>query len=239
MSVKVRPWPGSPTTASLTLSAAHDEADSLPADREVRAWLDDIRAMGYRAVRTGAVGPGVAGRLAGLGFVPVQELELLSADLQAVPPPPMPKPVVVVSRAWLASPRLVGRVLRVDRRAFAEGWCMDAPALRDARRATSHSALWTARDRDGTVGFVLVGRTGTSGYVQRLAVDPLRQRHGIAFELLASAHAWLRSNGCSVAFVNTEPTNLPALTLYRRSGYAPLSYRLQVLECDLSGTVLP
>lgn len=244
----VRPWPGTrPGTApsagllaSLTFSGAHDEADSLPEDTVVGRWLSEIRAMGYAGVRTGAVGPGIAGRLAVHGFATVQELELLSADLTSVPPAPS-LPLRTL-RHRVVTPRLARDVLAVDRRSFPTGWHMDSLMFRDARRATSHSALHTARISTGpdtdtgtdTVGFVLAGRTARTGYVQRLAVDPGHRRRGVAFALLAAAHSWLRAAACATALVNTEPTNLPALALYRRFGYATLPYRLQVLECDLS-----
>lgn len=236
--MSVRPWPhpdDAGSIAGLTFAGAHDEADSLPPDSVVARWLSDIRAMGYASVRTGAVGPGITRRLGGFGFACVQELDLLSADLGRVPPAPAggarPSRIRTVTR------RRRDVVLAVDRRSFPRGWNMDPAMFRDARHATAHSALWVSQEGRNTVGFVLAGRTATTGYVQRLAVDAPHRRNGCASALLTAAHSWMRDSGCSVAMVNTEPTNVPALGLYRRFGYVALPYRLQVLECDLTGTV--
>lgn len=237
--MSVRPWPRSDDDstdgrpiAGLTFAGAHDEADTLPGDDVISRWLGEVREMGFASVRTGAVGPGITRRLSALGFAGVQDLELLSTDLTTVP----------ASAAGARRIRMVTRcrmdaMLAVDRRSFPAGWNMDAAMFRDARRATAHSALWVAHVGSDTVGFVLAGRTAANGYVQRLAVDPSRRRNGCALALLAAAHAWMRGSGCSVAMVNTEPSNTPALGLYRRFGYVALPYRLQVLECDLTGPV--
>lgn len=227
--------PDNGSIASLTFAGAHDEADSLPADAVVARWVADIRAMGYAVVRTGAVGPGITARLAAFGFASVQELDLLSADLGHVPPASSgaarPRRIRMVTR------RRQDAVLAVDRHSFPRGWNMDPAMFRDARHATAHSALWVSQEGRKTVGFVLAGRAAATGYVQRLAVDASHRRNGCASALLAVAHSWMRASGCSVAMVNTEPTNGPALGLYRRFGYVALPYRLQVLECDLTGTV--
>ncbi|MFM8793565.1 MAG: GNAT family N-acetyltransferase [Acidimicrobiales bacterium] len=232
VSVRTWPHPDAGPMAGLTFAGAHDEDDSLPPDTVVAHWLEDIRAMGYASVRTGAVGPGISRRLGAFGFACVQDLSLLSADLT--------NGLVAGGRARrirvLTRQRLDG-VLEVDRRSFPGGWHMDAAMLRDARHATARSALWVPREGGHRVGFVLAGRTAATGYVQRLAVDPSRRRHGSATALLAAAHSWMRASGCSVSMVNTEPTNEPALGLYRRFGYVALPYRLQVLECDLTKPV--
>ena len=240
--MSVRPWPRSDDDATdgrpiagLTFAGAHDEADTLPGDDVISHWLDDIRAMGFASVRTGAVGPGISRRLGALGFAGVQDLELLSTDLATVPA--VPATTAGERRIRMVTRLRMDAILAVDRRCFPRGWHMDEAMFRDARRATAHSALWAAHAGRDTVGFVLAGRTAATGYVQRLAVDPSHRRNGCALALLAAAHAWMRTTGCSVAMVNTEPTNAPALGLYRRFGYTALPYRLQVLECDLTGPV--
>ena len=73
-----------------------------------------------------------------------------------------------------------------------------------------------------------------SGFIQRLAVDPARQRTGVGLRLMHAAHRWLRSHRCTTALVNTETDNLAALRLYQRFGYAELPYGLQVLERPLT-----
>jgi ribosomal protein S18 acetylase RimI-like enzyme len=238
--VSVRPWPGSSTRANLTFAAGHGDAVALPPADEMVRWVSSIRAMGYRSVRTGAVGPHVTQQLLALGFTVIQDLVLLSADLeQAASLHPGSQGAVRPRRIRVLGRRTTGRIIEVDRAAFPEGWSLDAGALHEARGATAHHGVWMVRDRRNPVGFVLAGADGATGYVQRLAVEPRAQGLGTGALLLDRAHAWMDSRGCSTAYVNTEPHNERALSLYRRFGYSALPYRLSVLEMDLHAEIRP
>jgi ribosomal protein S18 acetylase RimI-like enzyme len=80
------------------------------------------------------------------------------------------------------------------------------------------------------VGFLLSGRSARTGYVQRLAVDPRAQRHGVARALLDDAFAWFTDRHCDRALVNTDVSNVAALALYHSSGFHDLPERLRVYE---------
>lgn len=238
--VSVRPWPGSSTRASLTFAGGHGDAVALPPADEMARWVTSIGAMGYRSVRTGAVGPHVAEQLLALGFCVVQDLVLLSADLgHAASLRPGSRGTLRPRRIRVLGRRTTARIIEVDGAAFPEGWSLDAGAFRDARSATARHGVWTVRDGRNPVGFVLAGADGTTGYVQRLAVEPRAQGRGAGALLLDRAHAWMGSRGCSTAYVNTEPHNERALSLYRRLGYSALPYRLSVLEMDLHTGIRP
>lgn len=247
LEVTARPWPHVPTTAHLIFSAGifsaasasseHSNSGAVLTPDMVAGWVPILRGMGFSAARTGAVGPDVASCLTVAGFVPVQELTLLSVDLPATGNAAQALPRdEQLARLRFMHGRRFQEVLDIDNRAFGTTWSLDAATLRDALGATGRSALWVARPaRQPARGFVVVGATGNAGYVQRLAVHPGHQRHGTASHLLSRAHEWLVAAGCRTAVVNTEPTNTAALGLYRRFGYVPLSYGLQVLELDLTG----
>lgn len=232
--VAVRPWPGSSTVAHLTFAGGHGESAVLPPVDEVARWVSSMRAMGYRSVRTGAVGPRVAERLEPFGFAAVQDLVLLSAEVDHADAPARggPEPART-RRIRVPGRRTVRRILEVDRSAFPTGWSFDADALRDARGATARHGVWTATEGRDTTAFVLAGADGSTGYVQRLAVRPAAQGRGLGAALLCRVHSWMSSHGCTTAYVNTEPDNEQALRLYRRFGYSALPYRLAVLEMDL------
>lgn len=206
----------------------------MPRPGTVNEWLHTLEMWGYRSVRTGALGPEMAATLSGAGFTPIQDLLLMSTDLTSrggeSPPPGTVKPLRLHPRP---SKRTVESVLAVDAASFDPVWALDASSFDEARRATVRSRLLAAVDGPDTVGFVLAGATGSGGYIQRLAVLPDRRHNGIGSGLMAAAHAWLRSKGCSTAVVNTETGNQPAINLYRRMGYATLPYGLQVLERPL------
>jgi hypothetical protein len=46
--------------------------------------------------------------------------------------------------------------------------------------------------------------------------------------------AWIHAKGCISTVVNTEASNLVALRVYENFGFAPMNYRLSVLEKTLS-----
>ena len=132
----------------------------------------------------------------------------------------------------------------VDHAAFGDAWHLDAPMLRDVRTATPASrtrvvttaalarSLRTPAPDTVTpmAGFLLAGRAGRNGYIQRLAVDPAARRHGVATSLLADATRWLRRWKVERIFVNTHVDNEPALRLYRAHGFHELPERLRVFE---------
>ncbi len=57
-----------------------------------------------------------------------------------------------------------------------------------------------------------------------IAVDPDRQRAGIATALTRTATQWMRDSGMSAAMVETggDPGHLPARRIYETTGFTPL-----------------
>ena len=116
----------------------------------------------------------------------------------------------------------------LDRRAFGAFWHLDATTLADAADVTSMARVRVAGDQP--VGYAICGLSDTTGYVQRLAVDPVDQGRGIATALLDDGLTWLDRHGAVDAYVNTEPTNERALALYAAFGFTPERERLVVLS---------
>ena len=96
-------------------------------------------------------------------------------------------------------------------------------------------AVRVASDRDGAVvGYVVTGRSGDRGYVQRLAVDPTVRRAGIGAALVIDGLRWLRRRHTLSAVVNTQVANDGALALYRRLGFGLQPDGLTVLTLPLT-----
>jgi ribosomal protein S18 acetylase RimI-like enzyme len=235
VTVTARPLPFTPDTAFLLISGAHTPGSTVPGVDVVGEWCADLTRRGYSGVRTGAVGPDIAESLRHNGFRVVQDLTLLSADLTGPLSDAAHDRSVRPVLGRLHGGRAVVRgVLRVDREAFGDRWALDSISMVEAAKATARSRMFVSGAGGDTDGFVLVGRTDRSGFIQRLAVDPARQRTGVGLRLMHAAHRWLRSHRCTTALVNTETDNLAALRLYQRFGYAELPYGLQVLERPLT-----
>jgi ribosomal protein S18 acetylase RimI-like enzyme len=70
--------------------------------------------------------------------------------------------------------------------------------------------------------------------VQRLAVHPDAQRHGIGRALLLDGLHWMRRRGVRRAVVNTQLGNDAALNLYRTIGFHHEPSKLSVLSAGLT-----
>jgi ribosomal protein S18 acetylase RimI-like enzyme len=240
VTVTARAWPGRPSCAYLLIAGGHSDDIHLPGPAVVDQWMHQLRTAGYGSVRTGAVGPDIAHQLVAQGFSVVQDLSLLSADVSGLPGGTPDNTSVRVVRRTPGRHGALVKVLDVDLEAFGPEWALDPETLAEASRATQASRLWVSTDaRGNTVGFVLAGRTGSTGFVQRVAVHPSTRRGGVATGLLAHVHRWFRSRGCTTAVVNTEVSNTAALGLYQRFGYVRMPYGLQVLERTLTGEPTP
>jgi ribosomal protein S18 acetylase RimI-like enzyme len=89
------------------------------------------------------------------------------------------------------------------------------------------------------VGYVVTGRSGDRGYVQRLAVDPTVRRAGLGAALVVDGLRWLRRRHTLSAVVNTQVANDGALALYRRLGFILQPDGLIVLTLPLVDAEAP
>lgn len=201
-----------------------------PSVEFLRRCMDMLAARGFRRVVTGALSPSEQAGFLAAGFGVEQRLHLLAIDLTGVlPPVPPGLPLRRVSR------RRRTNVLEVDRAAFPLFWQFDATGLSDALGATPSVRFRAAVDPAGGIaGYAITGRSGTRGFVQRLAVDPGAQRSGTGRRLLLDGLAWLRRRGVDRAIVNTQVGNEAALALYLQTGFSQEPVGLSVLSAGLS-----
>jgi [ribosomal protein S18]-alanine N-acetyltransferase len=204
------------------------DQQARPSRRDIAHWITVAREAGYRRVRTSALFPLAADILIAEGFRTIDTLALLRADLSSsagTGAPPGSRIRLQPLRHWH-----LGAVARVDQAAFGVEWGNDADSLREIRRATPRHRGSRAVIDGHLAGFAIAGAGGRTGYLQRLAVDPSRQRAGAATALVADALAWMRRGGLTTALVNTGETNEAALALYERFGFHRLADRLTIAE---------
>jgi ribosomal protein S18 acetylase RimI-like enzyme len=213
---RIASWHGRADVASLALRGR-----GVPSSAAVERLLDRLRDAGYREVVTNALAPGTSLPLVDVGFAVRGRLHLLVHDLTALPPPSS------TTRRARKSERAA--ILAVDAAGFDEFWRFDEVGLREAVHATPRSHLRVAAPDGRVVGYALFGRASRDGYVQRLAVDPAVQGHGVGQALLVDGMHWLREHGATRALVNTQEDNERALDLYVRTGFQRLPVGLCVL----------
>jgi ribosomal protein S18 acetylase RimI-like enzyme len=220
---RVRPWSFEPNVAHLVLY----NQTRLPTPSDILGWISELRLAGFDTVRTGAVGAQTGARFEHLGFEAIQSLVLLEH--------------LHVNKLTSASTKSSGTTVklssdadvdasRVDVAAFGPGWCIDRVGVGDVRSATPRSRARAIRVDDVIVGYAISGRDGKNGYIQRLAVSPSHQHHGLGEALVRDSLRWMARWRVQRALVNTHIGNDAALALYHRLGFNDLSDRLHVYE---------
>jgi len=218
---RVQHWSFQPTTAQLILY----HQTRLPSVADLHKWSDQLRDLGYTSVRTTALQTSPGLRAEAAGFHVVQELALL----EHLAPREHAAPAAHSRRMLLADH---AEASRVDQLAFGRGWALEAGAVVDVCQATPrHRARCTG---DPMTGFAITGRDGKQGFLQRLAVVPAAQRHGVGRSLVEDSLHWLARWRVQRVLVNTSIDNEAALSLYERLGFRRLGERLRVYERSLS-----
>jgi GNAT superfamily N-acetyltransferase len=220
------PWPADGSVAFLV-----PVPDGATASAEfVRRCLGLLREQGFRSVVTAALSPGEQRGFIEAGFKVHEHLHLLILDRNAVLPPVPPGP-----HLRHAGPLRRRGLLRVDAASFAPFWRLDRAGLKDALGATQQRRLRVVLGvRRRVVGYAICGASEGRGFVQRLAVLPEAQGHGIGKRLLLDGLHWLRGLNANHVVVNTQVGNDAALALYRNVGFRDDPAGLSVLSTALS-----
>ncbi|MDQ1398067.1 MAG: hypothetical protein QOG64_3326 [Acidimicrobiaceae bacterium] len=218
------PWRGDHQVAFL----APLPERPAPSAEFVRRCLDVLSSRGFSRVVTGALSPSEQAGFLAAGFVVEERLHLLAHDLHDVPD--LPPEARALRRA---RHRDRPTVLAVDARAFPPFWRLDERGLEEAVTATPRARFRVAVVDGRIGGYAICGRASSRGFVQRLAVEPVAQRHGLGRALMVDGLRWLRRRGVDRAVVNTQLGNDAALALYERLGFRREATGLSVLSTGL------
>ncbi|MDQ6613971.1 MAG: GNAT family N-acetyltransferase [Actinomycetota bacterium] len=219
---RIWPWRGDRNVAFL---APVPEAPVLSA-AFLRRCLTILGERGFARVVTSALSPLEQTSFLAAGFEVAEELHLLSLDLDGLPP----RPAVAVIRVPASGRQ---QVLAVDRLAFSPFWQLDDHGLNEALAATPRTRFRAVGGEGDLIGYAIHGRSGTRGFVQRLAVVPEARRRGIGRGLLLDGLHWMRRRGVRRAVVNTQVGNDVALALYCDAGFRREPSGLSVMEVGL------
>ena len=220
------PWPADGSVAFLVPvpDGARASADF------VRRCLGLLAEQGFQRVVTPALPPDEQRGFLEAGFNVHEHLHLLVLDRDVVLPPVPPGPALHRAGALRRN-----GVLKVDAASFSPFWRLDQAGLRDALGATQQRHLRVVLGvRHKVVGYAICGASDGRGFVQRLAVLPEAQGHGIGKRLLLDGLHWLRGLNAQHIVVNTQFGNEAALALYRRVGFREDPAGLSVLSAGLS-----
>jgi ribosomal protein S18 acetylase RimI-like enzyme len=224
----VRPWWHDPTVAQLTFT----DHGFAPSSTGIRVWLGELRAHGFASVRTGAVTESSADTLQRQGFDVAQRLHLLDLSLVGWRAP-------ATNHVRTSQLRVRDRHIaaEVDRAAFGSPWALDTTGIAETCMATpahrSRAVDGSSLGYEGLTAYAVTGRADYTGYLQRLAVRPEHQSHGVGWALTRDSLVWMQRRRLTRAMVNTHIDNNVALGLYQRFGFRVLPQGLVVLTRGL------
>ncbi|MFF5078795.1 GNAT family N-acetyltransferase [Actinoplanes sp. NPDC000266] len=143
----------------------------------------------------------------------------------------LPAVVEFSVRAWAPVFASFEQVLgpRVFHRLYPDWAKAQAGAVEQTCRELAATS-WVADDGEGPAGFVAVVHHDAahsepgSAEIEMIAVDPARQRRGIAAALIDHALRHMREAGVDLASVSTggDPGHGPARAAYERAGFTGL-----------------
>ena len=119
----------------------------------------------------------------------------------------------------------------VDRRSFDPLWRSSPTGLRDSYRATLRRTVLVTPGGPPS-GFAIVGCSGVTAYLQRIAVSPPHRGRGWGSRLTLAGVRWAVQHGAASMLLNTPPTNRAAAALYRSTGFQRLPDRLVVMQYE-------
>jgi len=192
----------------------------------------ELARRGVDRILTAALDRASVEPFAAAGFVPHDDLCVLRHDLAGS---------ASSDARWRAGGRHAGarrgslrrdlaRAAAIDQQAFAAGTALDQGGLRAIVAATPAYRFRLVAPEPGrpAAAYAMCGLAGDTGYIQRIAVDPARHRHGHARALVADALRWFDRRRVARVLVNTQVTNVAAQHLYVDAGFVRTSDRLAV-----------
>jgi len=214
---RIGPFRSNRDVARLTMGV-----DTPPSASVIERCLGEVHARSYKAVVTNALSAADALPFVDAGFAVRERLHLLAHDLDRLPP--------VYGSTRRARRHDHAAVLDLDATAFDGDWHFDDSGLVEALRATPVARFRVTPDSAPTIsGYAVTGRSGHTGYLQRVAVHAAARRRGHGRTLVADALRWLSRRSVDRALVNTQLDNTAALALYESSGFRRLPVGLCVL----------
>ena len=192
----------------------------------IEACTARLYDLGASAVLSSPLAPSARRPWENAGFTDHLDLALMRLSLEAS----IPAPSHLVVR-W--DDFDLDRMLAIDRDAFPEFWRFDRAGLMESTQATSKASVLAIRDGDeGITGYAVVGYGSAISYLQRVAVDPAWQGHGMGRSLVRAAARSAHRHGSKAMLLNTQFDNEPAISLDESEGDLLLPETLAVLKAS-------
>jgi ribosomal protein S18 acetylase RimI-like enzyme len=229
--LRVRPWHRDRGVAFLSPVPGR-----RPRVEDIRACIASLPDAGYQSAVTPALDRAEQAPFLAAGLDVLEDLHLLQHDLDRLPAGRATPDV----RLRRGRRRDIGPVTDIDHLAFSSPfWHLGPEGLRQTVAATPSHRFRVAWSDGRVVGYAVVGRSGRWSYLQRVAVHPDTQGHGVGRALVIDALRWSARRQCRRLMVNTQLDNDTAVGLYESLGFRRSRFGLAVLQSGLHPDVTP
>lgn len=228
--IRISPWRAEDRSALITPLNVFERTES----EIIESAVSRARELGYVKLFTSALLDNDTPRFVEYGFQLKEQLHILRRNTES---PSINYKIRIRSKK--PSPTDLDAVVKLDQLCFDSYWTMNKQGLLEAESATSRARFRIAQLKGANgspeiVGYALTGSGNKKGYLQRLAVHPDFQGHGIGQQLVADGIEWLRFWRVNEMYVNTQIKNENALSFYLKMKFVLLKERLNILEYDVN-----
>lgn len=126
----------------------------------------------------------------------------------------------------------LGTLEEIEKRCFSVPWSASAFSCSLSAPFTYGAAIRKICDGDGEegegeviVGYCVFSHLLGEAEIENIAVSPDARRLGCADALLSCVLDFLRSEDCTVVFLEVRESNSPARALYDKFGFSPFGIR--------------
>ena len=112
-------------------------------------------------------------------------------------------------------------VAELEKTNFSEPWSEDALTL----LMTDQAVGYCISDGDRVVAYGSLLYAPDEGQILNLAVDAAYRQKGYGSAILSALEADVRAHGAKALFLEVRASNLPAIRLYKKSGFAMVGRR--------------
>jgi len=215
-------------TCWVRLAAVNDHADAQTVLNLL--WEDLLPELHHHAIGTIAllvIRNWISSYAANLGFRYAEEIITFRRAEVGVPAHEAPAGLSI----RLTQTSDLAEILRLDNRAFAPPWQMDAAELRQANRISASSTV--AELNGKMVGYEISTLYFDGAHLARLAVDPSAQGVGVARALLLDTLRRFEKRGVHSMTVNTQASNERSQRLYTGYNFERTGYDLPVWMVEI------
>jgi len=220
-------WPDDSPVAWVRLASLLDRVSADEwLDAALPPLLRGLRSRGVRRLAWMDYWDWASPYLASRGFAPLTDVETMAKADRVLPPTGQPAAMVRP-----AGSKDIAAIASVDVSAFTPHWRYSQATIAQRFQA---ARLFIVAEIDGAiVGYAEGDIRSTTAHLNRVAVHPHRQEHGIGALLTQHALRGFWQGGADQVTLNTQTNNQRARRLYRRFGFKPTGERATAWELVL------